>query len=159
MKRWNVILAAFLSLGLLAAQCEKEDTQLLPEDEYSEFIFGVAYGFCGGNCVHLFKMTDGNIYPDLMDKGNPEEATFSSVPLNDQKYQLAVPIREQFPEALFDEKETIGCPDCADQGGYYIQLTRDGEVFKWRIDTQTKSLPDFLQDYAEKMGGVIEDLK
>lgn len=153
------MLLLLAALTLLSANCQQEKNQPNPLGDDSEFIFGVAYGFCAGNCVHLYKIIDGKIYPDLMDQGNPAEATFSDTPLGEAEYALALPVKEQFPEALFEEEAFIGCPNCVDQGAYFLQVQKGDETFQWHIDPIERNLPAYLQPYAKMIGEVVAALR
>jgi hypothetical protein len=159
MKKQPLLIILTLGLIFMSAECQKEKNQPDNTAEFSEFIFGSAYGFCAGNCVHLFKIAGGKVYADLLDRGDPAEATFSTTPLGDVEYQLALPVMEQFPEALLAEKSPIGCPDCHDQGGYFVQITKDGETSRWMIDTVEDRLPAYLRPYTKLIGEVVQELR
>ncbi len=159
MNRWSLVMICFVALSLLSAECQKDNIQPNLFGDNPVFIFGTSYGHCMGNCVNLYKIVDGKIYPDLLDRGNPADATFSEMPLSDVDYQLALPVMAQFPEALWEAKSPIGCPDCADQGAYFIQVEKEGEVFQWLIDRDEEKLPEYLKPYTKLMGKVVNDLR
>ena len=66
----------------------------------------------------------------------------------------------QFPEYLKERpNETIGCPDCADQGGYHLILNSNEESQYWHIDTSTGSQPTEIKAYMDQVRTVLEQLQ
>lgn len=66
-------------------------------------------------------------------------------------------IRRAFPQQLIEEKETvIGCPDCADGGGLFIQYAKNGKVHSWRIDQNKGNVPSYLHAFMDQVNAKIE---
>lgn len=151
----NRLVILLLILALISG-CEKEYE---PESDGS-LVFGVAYGFCVGDCAHFFQIKDGALFKDKIERYVGEDLAFESTPLSNDKYILAKPLVRDFPKYLKEHpNKTIGCPDCADQGGYHLILQTESESQYWHIDTSTGSQPDEIKAYMEKVRTVLEQLK
>lgn len=124
----------FLSL-LLAFGCDRESA--IDPNSLDYFIFGVYFGECTGNCAQLFKLEGQNLYADdnvdyLISPGGLK---FQTQSLPSDKVALAEALLAQLPATLLAEEEKlIGCPDCRDQGGYYIKVKEGGDTQEWFID-------------------------
>ena len=148
-----------LLIALLTSSCNKEiiDIELNDEDY---LIFGVYYGFCGQNCTILYKLTSEDIFQDDIDFGLPYEIPFQKDPMTRDKFEIAKQLTESFPKALLEEpKNIIGCPDCVDQGGYYIEYKTEDTRDHWRIDTFNDALPEYLVQYTDQLEEVINQLQ
>ena len=122
------------------------------------FIFGRYSSFCIDDCSKLFLMKDGKIYPDSI-QGLSTNLQFSKVPLTSSKYTIAFPLITSFPSFLQNTPNvTYGCPDCLDQGSYYIEKMENGVKKTWRIDTFIDSIPVQIQPYIHQMDSIINKI-
>lgn len=149
----------YLIIGLVAlfvAFCSKEDDITIDENDY--LIFGHFYGECRGEeCVEIFKIKGDVLYEDTTDSYVATE--FEFVPLSQEKFELVDNIPAIIPGRLLDEaKNTIGCPDCVDQGGLYIEVSDNGEVKSWRIDQNKEEVPVYLHDFMDHVNEAIGKL-
>jgi hypothetical protein len=130
----------------------------MPKDQRSgEYIvFGDYYGMCAGSCVRMFLLNENSLFQDS-EKRYPSSLTpyggnFSidrTDRLNDVKDLLT-----QIPDALINSEEIVlGCPDCSDGGGLYVETKIDGQVRYWLIDKQRVpvGLEGFVQLVNEKI--------
>ena len=144
MKKTFVFLALLAVLG-----CEKESAT---NSDY--FIFGYAYGFCAGNCVTVFKLEGDNLYADddasYQTLGENQEIPFQSASLSAEKVNLAKALQAQIPANLYNETDgNVGCPDCRDQGLYYIKIKMGNTVREWRIDPDSQEYKAFGEEIRE----------
>lgn len=147
---------ALLTSLLLLISCSSDDP-IVSEDH---FIFGTTYGYCIGNCTHLFKYEGGEVFEDEMERFFGEDLVFSETNKPD-----IVPIAEEllnaFPQELIDsDQETYGCPDCADQGTIFLQREFGDNVRSWYIDTRaqddwSKELKDFHKLISDRLGQIV----
>lgn len=143
-----------LLMGTLGFQCTNDETT------NDQFVFGVAYGFCSGDCAHFFRIKDQQLFTDSMERYVSDEYMFKSAALADEKYHLAKSLLDEFPEYLLDHaNQTFGCPDCADQGGYHLLRVINGTTYFWHIDTNSMNQPVEIREYIERMRNVIEELR
>ncbi len=162
MKKSMIFLFAVLSF----AACKDADitVQELETNSDDYMIFGTYHGFCMGDCTHLYKLEKGKLYPDAVERVYPsaeqrDSLIFSETPLAQELYALAKTLRDSIPnELLTTEEERIGCPDCADQGGIYIEIKIGDTIKSWNIDTQESSLPAYLIPYTRKVKEVMAEL-
>ena len=146
-----------VALLLMLSSCEKEDLNL---EEGDYLIFGETYGFCHGNCVHLFKIKGGEIFPDNIDKLHAEDISFQSTPLPFDKYQIASQLVDDFPQHLLENpNETFGCPDCTDQGRIYFELKQNRKVKVWQIDPFSHTQPEEIRDYIKTLQEVMAQVR
>jgi len=149
MKRFLILIVVLISIS----GCKKaEKTDYL--------IFGKFYGFCVSDCITLYKVTNKNLYlekPSDYLENEIYKGNFSNKINN--KLSIAKPLLDMVPTKLLDEELFIGCPDCADQGGYFIQYEKDGEEYYFKIDTFKDNVPDYLHDFLNEVDAVMADLE
>lgn len=139
------LLFLLLLVSFSVAGCKKEDDELGNGDY---LIFGTFYGFCEGEtCIEIYKIDNKQLYEDQNDNYSLNNFDFEEINNND--YASVKELVEQFPEKLFDEPSTIGCPDCTDQGGVFILYKKNGVKHEWRIDNFTDDLPNYIQEYTD----------
>lgn len=150
MKRVLLILTL---VGLLMSCDSNDDTIEINEQNY--LIFGHFYGECGGErCVETFKLTDKNLFEDTIDDYLGENLDF--VELSSEKFELVKDIETFFPSQLLNNNDTvIGCPDCADGGGLFIQYSENGNTRSWRIDQMKNNVPEYLHEFIDKVNEKI----
>lgn len=152
----NILYFSFFSFLLLSIACKKD---LLINLDPDTFIFGKACGECSGNCAIFYKIEDGKIFSDLNDFYYAQELKFSDTSLLDESYQSAKSLLEEFPEYFIENPDkTFGCPDCADQCGFYIISYKNGKKTYWNIDTFKSNQPAEIQSYVDKMENIIDQL-
>jgi len=149
-----------LSILFTFSACEENDSPKLSSEDY--LIFGKFAGFClGDNCVRIFKLDKNQLGEDTLDK-YPDRQNFyigDYTKLDKAKYDKAVGLLDKFPTDLLNETDTVfGCPDCADQGGYYLELNLNTTHKFWIIDTSKGSVPEYLHEYMDELSGIIEEL-
>ncbi len=124
-------------------------------------VFGRYFGMCGGDCFEVFKLSDGEMLEDTVVKYYMENYSFnSSIQYSDGLYQYAMNLLETVPsELMTGEVVELGCPDCYDQGGFYLSINKEGEISTYTIDpaeTPDQSL-DVL-NYKANVALVLDSL-
>lgn len=132
--------------------CDSDDAN---EERSDYLIFGHFYGMCGGEeCVEVFKLTENELYEDSSDDYSLKKFNFYE--LDQATYTLVKDLYKFIPEQLLKEESDIfGCPDCADGGGLFIELSKDGKLFSWRIDQSKENVPEYLHDFMDKVNEKI----
>jgi hypothetical protein len=153
----QILLSLFVAI--LSTACDK--TPLDGELEQGEYlIFGMSYSECSGNCAILFKLENQQLFEDSVDMFLlSSEIPFHSTALADAKYQIAKPLINNFPnDLLASEKQVYGCPDCLDQGGFYLELKQNGTKRSWRIDTNDEEQSQAIIDYKNRAFDILDNL-
>lgn len=123
-------------------------------------VFGEAYGFCGGDCAHFYKLEDNKLYADVENRYSESLPDFSAVPLEEAKFNTAKSLLNNFPEYLLNNpNKTFGCPDCADQGGIHLYYKEKGEVMFWHIDTFEDNQPQEIRTYIMQVRTILDQLE
>jgi hypothetical protein len=147
-----------LLLSIFIYGCSTNNTNNL--DDYDYLIFGHFYGFCiGEGCVEIFKLTNDSLYEDSNDNYALEPFNFEA--LDNAIFEQVKDLVDYFPMNLLSENESVlGCPDCADGGGLFIEYSKNGTVKNWRIDKMKNNVPSYLHDFMDKVNekiGLIND--
>ena len=147
----KIILGLF-AIGILLS-CNNDSINI---NEQNFLIFGHYYGKCmGENCVETFKLTDKGLFEDTIDDRNGQNMKF--IQLENEKFLQVKDLVDFFPSQLLNEKKTtIGCPDCADGGGLFIQYSENGNVKSWRIDQEKDNVPRYLHNFIDKVNEKIK---
>lgn len=145
----------FVAIILLLNNCAEDE-----HEKVSEFVFGVAYGFCVGNCAHFYQLKNDQLFEDDMDMYLNNDFKFKGTPLSGEKFEKAKLLSVLFPPYLTDRADTtFGCPDCADQGGYHLTRTENGITHFWHIDTNVSNQPVEIRGYMDILKTTLEELK
>jgi hypothetical protein len=150
-------LLCLLVFSTLIVSCDKDT--VFP-DTYEYFTFGEYYCECTGTCGVVYQIKDDAVFPSIDSTCTPSQHEFGTSPLISSKYEIANALIDEFPEELLNSDEnTYGCPDCADQGGYYIELKSSKITRSWRIDRDIDELPGFLKTYAQTIESTIDEME
>lgn len=158
---------------ILFAECKKGSTaveepvlfcgvNILPLDTSGYFSFGKYYSMCGGpNCATFYHLSNGAVYPDSM-VHFVQPLVFSAAPLTGvNTWGIASTVLYSFPQEMRSHPDTtFGCPDCHDQGGYYIVYKANGAapVQYWSIDPDTAYLSNAMREYLGRVDTVLAHL-
>lgn len=145
-------------LTLIHVSCGNDVNEFtLQEGDY--FLFGRYHGMCvGESCVEVYQLTETDLYEDTNDSYMLRDFKFKK--LSYSKFLQVKDLPGYLPNELLITDETFfGCPDCADQGGIFIQLSRDGVVKSWRIDPAKEGIPEYLHDFVDTVNEKIELLR
>lgn len=128
--------------------------------EPSAFVFGSWYGFCLENCIHLYNLENGKLYPDDMDTRFQSEAiSFQKTPLDEKLAKKAEELYRLFPSYLRKNPDiTIGCPDCHDQGVIYLALEENGKLIEWKIDPDINEYPSEIEAFMISIKELIAEM-
>ena len=142
--------------ALLVSFCSKDEGSTKNDIDY--LIFGHFYGHCmGEDCVKMYKLTDDQLLEDTTDSYLATD--FEFIPMGKEKFEMVRSLIYAIPDQLLEEdKDTLGCPDCADQGGLYIEISNQGSMKNWRIDQDKSAVPVYLHDFMDQVNAAIGEL-
>lgn len=143
----------FLVTTVLFTACNSDDDKVIETADY--LIFGHYYGMCvGESCVEIFKLTDTKLYEDTNDNYNLDNLNFRE--LDHATFEKVKSLISAVPqELLTDETSVLGCPDCADGGGLYVQLSQKGTLYTWNIDQVKENVPEYLHNFMDEVNAKI----
>lgn len=146
----------FVLMVVVISSCSNDSDITLDEDDY--LIFGHFYGMCvGERCVEIYKLTETRLYEDVND--NYLLTDFNFKRLSNYLFEQVRDLPGYLPDELLNtDEDTFGCPDCADQGGIFIQLSQNGTVRTWKIDQMKSNVPDYLNAFVDKVNEKIDML-
>ncbi len=124
--------------------------------ETDYLIFGHFYGECvGEGCIEIFKLTDTVLYEDSNDiYPNPANQSYDGnfKALSNEKFVLVRELKNNFPDELLDEKDSvIGQPDAGDWGGLYVEVVENGTKRAWNIDTMKDNVPSKYHTFVDQI--------
>jgi hypothetical protein len=147
------IICFLLLTSILFAGCKEEET---PDQE--AFIFGQWNLLCEGNCIQIYKFEGGKLYEDNMRSFRDAPVIIYKTPPMDAKYgALAQELENSFPKDYMMPRglQFIGCPNCVEEGGYYLASVAD-EIYLnplGGIDFNGLSSESiFIKGFFEKVG-------
>lgn len=149
-----------LAVVLSVLACKKTDNGPTIATDVEQIIFGVGYAECFGDCSRNFRLTTTQLFADNCDYCPFTNIDFQTTPLADEKFQIAKPLFDALPAMLLNTAEAVyGCPGCSDEGGYYLEITKDGEKHVYQWSAFFDEVPDEVRPYFEKVGQTLGDLQ
>ncbi len=150
----NMRFLLLITLGLWACGDSTSDEL----DSIEPIIFGLYYGHCFGEmCIETFKIENGKLYEDQSD--DYSKSAFDFVLLSDDLYHQVKDIVDHIPQELREiNGQTFGCPDCADQGGVFLELFDQSDAesnMKFFIDQSPNDTPKYLHDFVDRVNEKI----
>ncbi len=153
----KLLLPFVLLLGLFA--CHKNDCSPTSASQGDQIIFGVSYAECAGDCSRNFRLTTDQLFADDCEYCYFDQITFQALPLPVEKFEIAEALLGTVPTALIHTPDTVyGCPGCADEGGYYLEIIRNGDKHIFRWSAFYDEVPDKFRPYFEQVAQVLQDL-
>lgn len=152
----KLLLASILLSFLIISSCTKDTKE---DDPISYLIFGHYYGECvGESCIEIYCLETNRLLEDANDTYPLDQfypADFNVI--SPEQFNDANGLMSFFPDTLLSINETIlGCPDCADGGGLYIEYNVDGIRKYWLIDQDKSHVPTSLHPFMDEVNSRIE---
>lgn len=141
--------------------CTKDPNVSILEKDY--IIIGYENGFCASNCEVTYLINKDGVFKSVDYLKTKKLSSFSQK-LSKEQFKQVKDFETKIPKELInsgkDEITFIGCPNCADQGSYYVEIVIKGKNPKrYFIDTITDELPDYLKEFAVDINDTLNILK
>ncbi|MCB0584491.1 MAG: hypothetical protein KDD06_04085 [Phaeodactylibacter sp.] len=151
MKYLRAFLAGSLCL-LLFSHCEKEEA----DTTVYRITQGTFFCECFGECLTEARFTGAAIEATTYQTCSPMSAVQRecSETLSDAEFQSILALVDW--EAFRSLEETIGCPDCADGGGQWVEINRGGEVY--RVTYEFGAPPTELAELVNELSQRVTEL-
>ena len=154
---WTIHLFGLLCVG----GCSQSETPM-QENAPEWLVFGRFYGHCQGEqCIEIYKLEKGKLFEDRNDQYVSNETFYeaSYEQLDDAKYEMVRSILDHIPSGLIAEDQIrFGCPDCADQGGIYLEIKNSQAHEFWIFDQNKQDVPAYLHSYLDLINAKIDFL-
>ncbi len=138
--------------------CKKDNNTTVTPQNVDYLIIGNSTCFCYDCCKTGYKIAGEQLYQG--ERSEPDVYVFENAPLPAAKYAIAKVLLDEFPEQLLGQNgESWGCGGCADQPVFYVELKKDGVVYKWHIDSVTDGFPDHVKAYSAHLSEVMNQLQ
>lgn len=146
-----------LALTLFALSCHRENEDPPAEPDY--LIFGYYTCFCENCCTTGYKISGDQLFKGEKVSYLPPY-NFDSTPLEAAKYERAKQLLDDLPAQLLNNNyQAFGCGGCRDLPVYYLEVQRDGFVYKWQIDDDPTGLPAYLLNYSALLGEILREFQ
>jgi hypothetical protein len=152
MKKFKISILTIVSILLFSNfQCEKELTKEPGEVEYLSY--GTSFGECLGYCKREVTVSGGITFTKSgwqIDGALPDSScsmTFITSPLPGYLDDIDI-------DSFLVMDETIGCPDCADGGAEWLELSIDSEVK--RVTFEYMNEPSEFKDVIPSLRELME---
>lgn len=149
--------------GILFASCKKHHSDpepigfcgtIVSEASRADYFI---FGYFGQMGCNYYEVKNSTLYAGT--SCQTDSAGFTNT-LSQHKYNLSQALTYNLPVALSNLPDTtLGCPNCADQGGWYIEYRIAGKVKKYNLDNDTAALPATIKYYVLMMKNTVDSLK
>lgn len=146
-------------LILCMSGCQKDPAELQSEEV---IIIGSFFGECGGEqCIEFFRASQGQVFEDVNDFypywETPYQGDFSTEV--ECCFDHVAELKGLIPEVLLENPATVyGCPDCADQGGFYFEIITPDYTAHWVFDNAILSESEEVHLFKEEVVARLEVL-
>ncbi|WP_298647052.1 hypothetical protein [uncultured Proteiniphilum sp.] len=140
-------------LTVLFHSCEKNEIKLADKDY---IIFGSYHSMCSGDCIAFYKLEENKLFKDTRTQYPPLYSdgfyTGNFAQLSQNQFEEVKDLLGYFPSDLLKEsKSVIGCPDCVDYGGLYIEYNVKGVRKYWHLDRMKSEVPEKYHAFIDKV--------
>lgn len=161
MKKVITALGSIIAVFIIA--CEDQIQSTTGENGPAEYIvFGNFYGHCYPCENTMYKVTRNELTFDEMENFPRLDYQFvRDGEKSDSDFNNSVQLLDLLPQALKQtNKEIFGCPDCADQGGYYLEFVSNGKVKKILLDSSdSDDQSQEVVSFKNAMASIIQVIK
>ncbi len=152
----------FICSIFLFPSCSNDDDQG-SNNRSESLVFGSFAGECFGNCFDIFRIDNTKLEEDRVVDFFTQNYSFKgSFTFSNQMYLMYRNILNEIPtEFINGSDKTYGCPDCADQGGFYFEVTTaEGKTKKYIVDTNnTDDQSAEIITFKNRISDLTKDLK
>ncbi|WP_425390316.1 hypothetical protein [Ekhidna sp.] len=135
----------FVFLAALITNCQEQ----VQSSEVTKIEFGTSFGMCAGYCTQILSLTKGEISKTVIPRLD-DDLTEKSCTASYDGFNL-VTSKIDLTEFLALE-ETIGCPNCADGGAEWIEITtvNGSKKVTYEYGKEPGSVKSFIKELREQ---------
>ena len=163
----KLCISLMIGIGAFIACNQDQPVKKEPQDpdkqalQDTTLIVGTYFGFCRPpeSCVHVYQIANGKVYADTTHHYPYDTSGYKFKVLPDTPYPKVNQLKAAFPHRILTDTTTeFGCPDCRDQGGYYVALKADGYQQEWLIDQDLDAVSPYLHPFLQKVDSAVQEL-
>ena len=152
---------------LLPPQLENQEVDKSPLSNEYYIAFGFDAGYCPGqDCRKLYILERDSLYEDIgtlyvgtADWPNEESEIIN---LGLDKFEVVKELSEKVPDSIYSYEigtYNLGCPNCTDQGAFFLEFMNNKEVRTFWIDPYQEEIPDFIVPYLNLIQEKLDYLR
>ncbi len=145
----KLISLTFVLISVLVSNCQEE----VQSSDIQKITFGTSFGACAGYCIQTLELIDGKAVKTVIPRVNPNLEEKSC----EKPIDSFVPISSMVDlESFAKLEETIGCPDCADGGAEWIEITTSEGSKK--VTYEFGEAPSAIKSFIKDLRKLYEEL-
>jgi hypothetical protein len=133
-----------ISLALAVSSCA-----VTKATEQELTIIGRNCGMCRGTCFKGYQITGDTI--NVVEAASSDKLAYATLTKGsaDDERQFRE-LLELLPSVTWPSSERIGCPDCHDQCGIYVYISKGSKIKTVMIDPDAGAVPKELAPFVTK---------
>ncbi|MEQ9468541.1 MAG: hypothetical protein RLN88_14100 [Ekhidna sp.] len=143
----KLISIAFVFFAVALSNCQDDFRTL----EITKIKYGTSFGMCMGYCTQILIIENNIASKKLVSRNESDSEKSCSRSINSSEIFSQVN-RERFN----DLPETIGCPDCADGGSEWIEITTN--IGSKKVIYEYGKEPNEVKGYIDDLRSLYEEL-
>ncbi len=145
--------AILLISSLFLFSCE--DADVLSDEEVPSIKYGTSFGFCVGYCLTDLEVSSDRLYYVNYGHDNSVSPETKTMIYTQKKYLDILSLVDQ--EKFLTLDPVIGCPDCADGGAEWIEMTIGSRTKKVTFEYGKEI--EGIEDLTLKLREIVSELK
>lgn len=145
--------AILLISSLFLFSCE--DADVLSNEEVPSIKYGTSFGFCVGYCLTDLEVSSDRLYYVNYGHDNSVIPKTITMTYTQKKYLDILSLVDQ--EKFLALDPVIGCPDCADGGAEWIEMTIGSRTKKVTFEYGKEI--EGIEDLTLKLREIVSELK
>ena len=128
-----------------------------PKNHIETVKYGTSFGHCVGiNCNKTFTISKAEISYTKKGNGNVTDSLVRRTEIETEQWDNLI---NSINDSEFKNlPERIGCPDCADGGSEWVEVTEQGNIIK-RVTFEFGKTPEEIKSVIKILKRLTQDLK
>ncbi len=154
-KTYTLLLIAGI---ILITGCNK-NTEYNDNPPGNYIMTGYISGFCAVPCSYFYKAQNNQLKMSGAVRYYNDTTSFNNTGTT-AEYNLVQSIEALIPDTLYTlNNQSFGCPNCHDQGGYYLTVSKNNQLYKWQLDPDVvDSSNHFLSAFTLQLRNILTQL-
>lgn len=115
------------------------------------------FGFFGDRNCNFYMIKNDSLYTTT---GCLRDTASFLATMPHTKYNNSLVLKYTLPLYLSNMPDTtLGCPNCLDQGGWYIEYRVGANIKRYNLDNDTAALPSGIKNYVLRLKASVDSLR